>query len=148
MRSFLSPLAVAALVVGAASPAAAQQLAVSSNYTPSATPAASAPADEAVLRTVAIYKFARSRDAYMPSEVTVADSSGTLVASYRVKGSGTVRPMTVEPLAADLLLQAQTDAGVLTFVIFGHGDPDVKSPQLGMWMLGARQGDLLRVIVR
>lgn len=145
IRSLLSPLAVATLLVAA--PAEAQQFAVASSY---ARPAAGATltAPDAAVRTVAIYRFARSRDAGMPSEVTLADSAGTIVASYRLTGTGATRPMAVEVLAADVLLQAETASGPLTIVIYQVGDPVLSSALLGRWMLGDRQGELLRRTLR
>lgn len=141
IRSLLSPLTVAALVV-ASHPVTAQQLAVASDYVrPAATTAITTPD---VIRTVALYRFGTTRGVGMPSEVSVADSSGTLVANFRLKGSSAARPMNVEVLDADLFLQAETPSGVLTIVIYEMGDPVLSSPLLGRWMLGDKQGELVR----
>lgn len=141
IHSLLSPLTAATLLL-ASVPAAAQELAVASYYARPASATVTAP--DASVRTVAIYRFARSREAGMPSEVTLADSAGTIVASYRLSGTGVVQPMTVEVFAADVLLEAQTPAGPLTIVIYQVGDPDWSSALLGRWMLGDKHGELLR----
>ena len=141
MHSLLLPLAAAFLVI-AARPVDAQQFTVASNMR-SADAASTANADIA-LRTVAIYRFGRADDAAMPSEVTVSDSVGTLVASYRLKNSVTQRPMIVEPLDDGLLLQADTQSGVLTLFINQPADHAPGSVLIGTWFLGGKQGELLR----
>ena len=136
MRPILSFVA-AALCAAAVTPAAAQQI-VAANYIP---PVVVPAADAVLLRTVAIYRFNASRVAGIPSQVTVADSAGTLVASFRLPGASETRAMMVEVLGEDLVLQGNTPSGLLTLVLYGRSDGAI-APLTGRWVLGNREGEL------
>ena len=143
MRSWLtlaSPLAAVALCAAAARPAAAQR-AVPDDARPLALAAGTS--DAVVVRPVASYRFAASRrQAGMPDRVTVADSSGVIVARLRLPGAREARPMVVDMLGTDLVLQGETPEGVLTLRLYGQGDPVDTGSFAGRWWLGEREGTL------
>lgn len=140
-RSILSPLTAAALYAVAARPAHAQRSAVADHVRPSVRHAVSVP-DTVQLRTLAVYRFAATPLAGMPSQVTVADSAGELVATFRRADSRTAAPMVVDVLGTDITLHGATPAGVLTLVLYGQNDPDASGALVGRWTLGDRQGVL------
>jgi hypothetical protein len=140
MLSFVPPLAAAALCALAVRPAAAQQAATAENARPVVQQAAAA--DSAPLRTVAAYRFAAVRDAGLPTQVTVADSVGELVASFRLANDRAERPMAVDVIATDLVLQGETPSGPLTVLLYRQNDGDSAGAVAGRWWLGARQGEL------
>lgn len=140
MRSLLSPLAVVALAL-AAHPAAAQQLAVASIRTSAGSSVAS---DDPNVRALAKYSFEGRYSPEMPIEVMVSDSLGTVIGSYRVRGSSTTRPLQAQVEGTDVFLQAPTRAGTLTIVIYQLGERERSSDVIGHWMLGDKQGELLR----
>lgn len=137
MRSMLSFVTVA-LCAAASSPAAAQHIAAAEYVRPVVVPAT--PSTDAI-RTVAIYRFEASRVAGIPSHVTVADSAGTLIASFRLPGAREPRPMSVETLDSDLVLQGWTPSGVLTLVLHDQND-GAPSSLVGRWILGTHEGEL------
>ncbi len=142
MRSIRTLLTIAAATtLGAASfsPAAAQ----AGNYAaaPRATYA------DPIVRTLATYRFASARVTGMPFEVTIADSAGTLVGSYRLRGSATQRPMIVTTTGSDLVLQGATPHGVLTIRLDDqNGGADTAIT--GHWWLGNQEGDLTGRVTR
>ena len=145
----LSAAALAALA--AARPAAAQAVgqARPQSITPAAAPATpriALPSDAAgaVPRAVATYEV-RVRHAAVPTRVTVADSAGTLVASYRVDGAAAPLPMTVGLRGSDLLLSTDTPDGLLTIVLHQQGGAGGAAGDAvtGHWRVGAH-GGLLR----
>jgi len=115
----------AALAAAAARPAAAQDGA----------------AAHATVRPVAVYRFATPREPGLPTQVIVADSAGALVASYHLGGDRIARPLTVAVLDADLVLQGEAPAGLLTLVLERQNDAPAGTVA-GRWALGARQGTL------
>jgi hypothetical protein len=134
LPSFVLFLAAATVVA----PAGAQR-ATSSRIRAAVSPAgATAPT---ALRTVAIYNFAASRSTGLPAQVTVADSAGSLVASYRLPDSRIVSPMTVDVRDSDIVLYGATPSGVLTLTLYGQNDSDA-STVIGRWTLGHQQGAL------
>jgi hypothetical protein len=137
--SLVSPLAAAVLTVAAIRPAAAQQ-AVSPDHARPVVEYA-APASKAVSRALASYRFVVQRDAGLPAEVTVADSAGTLVASYRLPGDRAARPMVVTAFETDLVLQGESPSGVLTLHLYRANDPSARRVD-GEWSLGSRHGTL------
>jgi len=145
MVSFASPLAAVVLCATAVRPAAAQQAAPDharpvvqhTSYTADAAP-----------RTVAAYRFTTPRDAALPAQVTVADSAGALVASYRLPGDRTARPMVVTVLDTDLVLQGETPSGVLTLQLFRQNDAAATDAVGGRWWLGEQKGELRGRAVR
>jgi hypothetical protein len=142
IRSILSPLAATALCAAVVQPAAAQQVATA-DYVRPVVRTARANADTVQLRTLAVYRFtAASTIAGMPSQVTVADSAGELVATYRRPDTRAAVPMLVDVLDRDITLHGATPAGVLTLVLYGENDSDPASALLGRWTLGDRQGEL------
>lgn len=141
VRSILSPLAAAAVSVAALCPAAAQQAVAADHIRPAAHHAAST-TDTVQLRTLAVYHFGASQLPGMPSRVTVADSAGELVATFRRPNTRESVPMVVDVVGTDITLHGATPAGVLTLVLYGQNDPDASSALLGRWMLGDRQGEL------
>ena len=144
--SLRSSLAAAAFCAVAASPAIAQHATATGYLRPVVNPA-SATADGA-LRTVAFYRFGTSRELGMPTQVTVADSAGTLVASFRLAGTRASRPMTVDVNDTDLLLQGETPSGVLTLELYQQQDSDAPGAVVGHWWLGKQQGTLRGRTVR
>ena len=113
IRSLVSPLAAAVLAIAAIETASAQSTVASANVR-LATRSADI-VDAPRQRTLAIYQFDGSHEG-IPAQVTVADSAGKLVASYRLRGGWAERPMTVDVADSDILLQAQTQRGTLTMV--------------------------------
>jgi hypothetical protein len=138
MSSILVSVAAAALSVAAARPAAAQ----TPSYARPAAPSAAAVVDPAV-RPVANFHIVPRRGLAMPAQVTVADSAGVLVASYRLAGSRAASPMMVQVIDTDLLLQAETPSGLLTLVLYQQNDPAPAGVSLGRWWLGDQFGELL-----
>ena len=130
MRTSIARFALAAAFVAAAAPAAAQS-AVRENVRPAA----------AIARELAKYNFTVSRDAGLPAEVTVSDVGGSLAASYRLPGQRAAEPMLIQVLDTDIVLQAETDQGVLTLQLFKQNDPEAKDV-FGTWSLGSRSGEL------
>jgi hypothetical protein len=136
LRSFVSPLATAGLVAVATSSAAAQT--VAAHATAHSVAATSVPVAP---RIVALYHFATTGGG-MPSEVTLADSAGVLVANYRLWGANRAEPMMVDFVNTDLVLQGQTPSGVLTLLLNQQPVPETGSIVIGRWMLENRQGEL------
>jgi hypothetical protein len=141
IRSILSPLAATALCAAAVRPAAAQRAATTEYVRPAVRHAASTP-DTVQLRTLAVYRFGASQLAGMPSQVTVADSAGELVATFRRPNTRDSVPMVVDVLGTDITLHGATPSGVLTLVLYGQNDPDASRTLVGRWTLGDRQGEL------
>jgi hypothetical protein len=139
--SLLSPLATAALCAAAVSPAAAQRATAPASVRPIVRPAA-ATAAAPLPRTVAVYRFGAPREAGMPTQVTVADSVGQLVATFRLSGAGAARPMRVDVLNTDLVLQGDTPSGVLTLVLYRQNESEPAGTFAGRWSLGEQQGTL------
>jgi hypothetical protein len=133
--SRFSPLAAAALLTLAVRPALAQQ-------TPAPRYAKAANREPAAFRTLAVYDFNVPRDAAIPSQVTVADSAGQLVASFRYQGAAATQTMTVDVIDTDLVLQGDTPAGPLTLRLFGQNDPSTTPSVAGRWWLGRWEGSL------
>jgi hypothetical protein len=146
MLSLLPGLAAIALCAAAVHPIAAQQTAATDHVGPVARHAAVILADAP--RTVAVYRVGASRDVGMLAEVTVADSAGALVASFRLPGERTARPMLVVVLDDDLMLQAETPSGVLTLLLARQNDPEAVRTVTGRWWLGKEQGELRERVVR
>jgi hypothetical protein len=143
--SLFSLLAVGALCATAAAPASAQQSAAS-GYARLAANAATAANAPRVIRPLAKYEFDSSLLG-MPSRVMVADSAGTLVATFRARGTSIDQPMKVAIADRDILLEGETARGTLTIVLYDQNDPAVGSI-LGNWKLGSLQGELRARAVR
>ena len=149
-------LAAAVLCAAAAvvviRPAAAQQGAASGLARP--VFASAARSSRVVPRTVARYHFAPRRAtgahvAGIPELVTVADSAGQLVASFRLRGDRVSYPMLVTLIGSDLVLQGATPAGVLTLRLDRQSEPEALSRNLsGRWYLGGDEGRLSGHLVR
>ena len=141
MRATLShvlPLLAAALL--AASPAAAQRAASSRAIAPDVATAGA-------VRTVATWQLlSPTRTSRLPERITVADSSGGLVAHYRLPGDRTAYPMLVVVMGADLVLQGDTPAGLLTLeLIDANGSRDASTRATaaqGRWHVDAQHGTL------
>jgi hypothetical protein len=140
VRSLLSPVAATALCIAAVRPAAAQQ-AAPDHVRPALRHAVAMP-DTVQRRTLAVYRFGASQVAGMPSQVTLADSAGELVAAFRRAGAREAIPMVVDVLGTDITLHGATPSGVLTLVLYGQNDPDASGALTGRWALGTRQGEL------
>lgn len=136
--SFLSPLTAAALCAALVQPAAAQT--VASNYVRPVVEKINS--DAPVVRTVAIYRFTASRILRLPVTITIADSAGTLVASYRMPNVVQPAPMQVDVMGDDLILQGETTRGLLTLVLSRQNDGETPSKFIGWWSLGDEKGDL------
>jgi len=140
--SFYSLVAAAALVVAAVSPAAAQQ---TTGYARLAANRTASP--DARVRKLATYDFDSSFEG-MPTRVTVADSAGTLVASFRPRGARFDQPMKVAVADRDILLEGQTVRGLLTIVLYDQNDSMPAGSIIGTWTLGSYQGELRARAVR
>lgn len=138
--SFVSPLAVAMLCTAAVRPAGAQHASARDRVRPVVQPAALTA--NASVRTLATYRFISPREVGIPALVTVADSAGTLVASFQLPGGRATRPMMVELLDADLVLQGDTPSGALTLRLYEQNDAQASKPVTGRWWLGEEQGAL------
>lgn len=139
-RSLRSSLTLAAFCAAAGSPVAAQS-AVAGNVR--AVVNASSTTDATTPRTVAVYSFAVSRSAGVPSQVTVLDSAGTYLASFRLPGSTVNHEMAVDAIQGDLYLQGVTPSGVLTLVLY-PSETDDAGAVIGRWQVGMSEGELLR----
>jgi hypothetical protein len=135
--SFLSPLAAVALYATAALPAAAQN--VATDYV---RPAVATASDAPVIRPVAVYRFNASRLLRLPVMITVSDSSGQLIASYRLPNVTRPEPMVVDVMGNDIVLQGETRSGLLTLVLSRQNDGDSPSTFIGWWSLDDESGDL------
>ena len=141
MRStFVIALSLAAASLASAPTASAQRAAAPRTVTPEV--AAAAP-----VRPVATYRLlASANDRTLPDHITVSDSAGALVASYRLANDNTTYPMLVVAFGTDLVLQGETRAGVLTLELFdGNSSPAAAtkdSATTGRWHLAGRQGEL------
>ena len=134
-------ITVAALCLEAR-PIAAQQMRLASSNTLAAEPTlAHAPAK--VERLLATYNFGNPpRSISFPSLVTVVDSAGTVVARASLVGERRDIPLTVTIMGADLVLQGQTDDGVLTLVLENQNDAGGMDVSSGRWILGSSRGTL------
>jgi hypothetical protein len=130
----LAPVAALLLAAAAARPAAAQAAAQSDARRVDVAVASAA-------RPVAQYRIRVSR-ADLPTQVTVADSAGDLVASYRLDGDAAARPMAITVNGSDLVLSADTQAGPLTLVL-DRQNGDGGKAVTGRWRIGRDEG-LLR----
>jgi hypothetical protein len=139
-RSLRSSLTLAAFCAAAGSPVAAQS-AVAGKVRPVVN--ASTTTDAITPRTVAIYNFGVSRSAGVPSQLTVLDSAGTYLASFRLPGSSVTHEMSVDANQGDLYLQGVTPSGVLTLVLY-PSETDDAGAVIGRWQVGTSQGELLR----
>jgi hypothetical protein len=140
LRSLLPAVATAAFSAAAARPATAQNAAAPDYIRPVVRHAAAA--DPAPVRTVAVYRLTGARNLDIPTQVTVADSLGQLVASFRLSGDRQAGPMTVAARDANLVLQGETRAGAFTLVLYRPTDPPAAGELVGSWSLGDRQGEL------
>ncbi len=114
--------------LAAAAPMAAQQM---------------TPVNAVSSRIVATYDFKNSqRDSALPSLVTVTDSAGTIVAKAAFAGERRDIPLTVMILDSDLVLQGQTNSGVLTLVLGRQNEGDSTRVSSGRWILGNVEGTL------
>jgi hypothetical protein len=133
MRAIALPSLAAALVAAAVARPASAQAAAQSDVRRAEVAVAAA-------RPVAIYQMRASR-AELPAEVTVADSAGDIVASYRVRGDDAPRPMTISVDGSDLVLRAETRSGPLTLVL-DRQNGDGGRVVTGRWRLGHDGGPL------
>jgi hypothetical protein len=147
LPSFVTTLATAALCAAAVTPAAAQH-AAAPDYVRPVVNHATPTTDAALVRMVAVYQFGASHEVGMPTQVTVADSAGRLVAAFRLRDGAAVRPMAVQVVDNDIMLQGQTPWGMLTLVLYSQNDSDAASDLAGAWSLGDRQGELRGRAVR
>jgi hypothetical protein len=153
-RSRFAPLTAAALTTAALTAAltAAVRPAAAQSAEARAVPGAGVHAVGATpapaARTVATYRFTRARDGFMPTEVTIADSAGVLVAAFRLPGDRAARPMAIDLTDADLVLQGETPAGVLTLRFFRPGDAADTGAVAGRWWLGEQAGTLRGRVTR
>jgi hypothetical protein len=150
MRSLFAPLAAATLTtaITTALPAAVRPAAAQSAAEARAVPVVGVSAVDVAPRTLATYRFTRARDAFMPAEVTIADSAGVLVANFRLPGERAARPMAIDLTASDLVLQGETPAGVLTLRFYEASEVAVTGVVAGRWWLGEQAGTLRGRVTR
>ena len=134
----IAALTLAVALVSTARPAAAQA-AQAAQPTAHRADVVAAPAT----RTVAVYRLGADRRTMpdLPVRVTVADSAGTLIARYRADGAAEERPMAVTVMQTDLVLQAETPAGLLTLLLERQNDA-TRGELTGRWWLGTDGGVL------
>ena len=133
----IAHLALAATITFAAAPAAAQE-----HSTGGVRPAPALESARAS-REVAKFRFNGGRSEGLPAEVSVIDRGGELLATYRLPGENIAQPMLVTLLDADIILQAETDKGVLTLQLYRQNDASAPADAvLGRWTLGSRSGEL------
>lgn len=133
-RVVLVRATVAAAIVLFAAPLAAQEL--------SSDVVRSEPA-RVTTRQVASFRLLGAQVKGIPAEVTIADRGGQLVASYRLPGQHDAQPMMVTVLDTDIILQAETDKGVLTLQLYDRNDaPAGRRSSVGRWTLGSDSGEL------
>jgi hypothetical protein len=138
--SLYSFLTAGAIMITVAGPAVAQPTFVRLVANGAADP-------RTATRTLATYDFNSAFEG-MPTRVTVADSAGTLVASFRPRGARADRPMKVAVADRDILLEAETVRGTLTIVLYDQNDPMAVGSVIGSWTLGSAQGELRARAVR
>jgi hypothetical protein len=128
-----APIALATAFVLGAAPVAAQELSTG----------AIRPAPMLITsREVATFRFNGGRQEGLPAEVTVIDRGGQLMATYRLPGQRDAQPMLVTLIDMDIILQAETDKGVLTLQLYRQNDPAASGAVTGRWTLGSRSGEL------
>jgi hypothetical protein len=145
MRAFhIAPIAAALALAVAASPdAAAAQGARAAQADVRRADVASAPAT----RMLASYRLGGPVAPDFPSQLTVSDSAGTIVARYRAGRAAAELPMTVTVMYTDLVLQAETPSGVLTVVLERQNDT-AAAELTGRWWLGEARGTLRARVAR
>ena len=99
------------------------------------------------VRTLATYRLGGPVAPDFPTQVTVSDSAGAIVARYRVgRGDGEL-PMAVTVMYTDLVLQAETPSGVHTVVLERQNDSGA-AELTGRWWLGEARGTLRARVAR
>jgi hypothetical protein len=94
-------------------------------------------------RMVASYAFgATGQVRGMPARVVIADSAGLLVGRYYVSGEKSARPMNLMVDGRDIVLQGDTDRGLLELVLFGEIDNTRGGRINGRWVLGGEAGSI------
>ena len=132
-RAGFAVFALAAGATLAAAPAAAQDMS-SGAVRPAPALVAS--------REVAVFRFNGTHNDGLPAEVTLIDRGGQLSATYRLPGQRDAQPMMVTMLDTDIILQAETDKGVLTLQLFGQNGAATDGKVTGRWTLGSKSGEL------
>lgn len=92
-------------------------------------------------RVVAVYDLVAPLRIGMPTQVAVADSAGTLSATFTLRGTTGAQPMLVEFIGSDIVLQGETPAGTLTLVLFKH-DLQPVGTVIGRWIRGDSEGKI------
>lgn len=134
----IAHIALAASLTLVAAPVAAQE-----HSTSGVRPAPTLEAAPLASREVAKFRFNGGRAEGLPAEVTVIDRGGELMATYRLPGQRAAQPMVVTLIDADIILQAETDRGVLTLQLYRQNDaPAPADAVLGRWTLGSASGEL------
>lgn len=129
-RHLLAGLVVAAALTTAAHPVAAQA-------TPAGAPSASAPSH---WDAHPVGKFALSintPDGVLPASLTIADSSGTTVATIWPEGDQEAHAFTVTNKGTELVLRADSPQGAIEVVLERRGDHIT-----GTWKRGEDSGTL------
>lgn len=134
-------LVPAAAIAMAAAPAAAQQGTARLVANTGPVPAS------ATVVPVAVYRFRAAHAAGIPAQITVADSAGQLVASFRLPDEARSHPMMVDADGGGLVLQGETPAGILT-LLFSDPDANSAGATAGHWWLEGRDGDLRGRVIR
>jgi len=95
------------------------------------------------VRPVATYLVVSpSKHSALPARVTVADSSGTLVATYTLPGETTAHPMVVAVDGTDILLGADTRLGAFQITLYNENERGHAGHVSGRWTLGTESGVL------
>ena len=103
---------------------------------------ASAAQTEPSPRVVAVYDIVAPRRVGMPTQVAVTDSAGTLSARFTLRDTPGTRPMLVDFIGGDIVLQGETLVGTLTLVLFQR-EPQPVGTVIGRWIRGENEGKLI-----
>jgi hypothetical protein len=135
MRSLLAiSLCTAAALCADVRPAGAQRASTSDLVRPVAL--------TDLVHPIATYRFVGWRGAGLPTEVSLGDSAGTLVASYRTARMPDARPMSVYVVGEDVYLIGETTRGPLTIEFYERSRGSGDRALTGRWTLGDQAGDL------
>ena len=138
MRSLRSLLALSLCTAAALGADARAALAQHASSPDRARPAA--PAD--VVHPIVTYRFVGWRGADLPTEVSLADSAGTFVASFRTPRTPDARPMSVDVRGENVYMIGETAAGVLSIEFYERSRGARDGVLEGRWTLGTRSGEL------
>jgi hypothetical protein len=95
-----------------------------------------------VVHPIATYRFVGWRGADLPTEVSLADSAGTFVASFRTPRTNVAHPMSVDVRGENVYMIGETSAGTLSIEFYERTRGSRDGVIEGRWTLGTRSGEL------